>query len=87
MNQAFDAPPIVSPDLAGRVALLDVQAVGRLLGCSSRHVYRLADAGLMPPPAKLGALVRWRLHGPGGLLEWIEGGCKPVRSAGKGVKP
>ena len=78
---------IGSPGLAARAALLDVRAVARLLDCSPRHVYRLADAGRMPPPTKLGALVRWRLRGPGGLLDWIEGGCKPVRAAGKGVRP
>ena len=39
--------------------LLDVQAVAELLGCSVRSVYRLSDAGRMPPSIKLGSLVRW----------------------------
>lgn len=30
-----------------------------LLGCSPRHVYRLADRGRMLGPVKLGVLVRW----------------------------
>ena len=34
-------------------ALLDVKAVAVLLGCSSRHVYRLCDAGKMPAPVRL----------------------------------
>jgi predicted DNA-binding transcriptional regulator AlpA len=86
MSPALDTAPIAPPGHAASAALLDVQAVARLLDCSPRHVYRLADAGRMPPPSRLGALVRWRLHGPGGLLDWIERGCKPVRAAGKGVK-
>lgn len=45
-----------TPPLAS--ALIDVQEVAKLLACSTRHVYRLCDAGRMPPPMKLGALVR-----------------------------
>ena len=66
----------------GESALIDVRAVAKLLSCSTRHVYRLADGGRMPPPVRLGALVRWKVHGPGGLLEWLVGGCRPVRSPG-----
>jgi predicted DNA-binding transcriptional regulator AlpA len=64
-----------SPPAAGPAALLDVRAVAALLNCSPRHVYRLADGGQMPPPVKLGSLVRWKLDGPGGLREWIDAGC------------
>jgi excisionase family DNA binding protein len=62
-----------------QAALLDVQAVARLLNCSTRHVYRLADAAKMPPPVKLGALVRWRRAA---IESWIAEGCPAVR---KGV--
>jgi predicted DNA-binding transcriptional regulator AlpA len=66
---------IVPPDLAD-AALLDVRAVSRILGCSPRHVYRLSDGGRMPPPVKLGALVRW----PRRLIEdWIASGCPTAR--------
>ncbi len=59
--------------------LLDVKAVALLLGgCSTRHVYRLADAGQMPRPIRLGSLVRWRRAE---LMSWLEGGCLPFRSA------
>ena len=61
-----------------RAALLDVVQVGALLGCSPRHVYRMADAGKMPPPVRLGALVRWRRAE---LMEWLAAGCPAVRSA------
>lgn len=63
--------------------LLDVQAVAEMLGCSTRHVYRLSDAGRMPAPVKLGALVRWRATGPGSIAEWIDQGCPTVRRAGR----
>jgi excisionase family DNA binding protein len=68
------------PDPASPPALLDVRAVAQLLACSPRHVYRLSDAGRMPPPVKIGALVRWPRQT---VEEWIKTGCKPVRQAGR----
>ena len=63
-----------------KAALLDVQAVAALLSCSTRHVYRLADAGRMPSPVKLGALVRWpRLA----VETWLADGCPSVRKGGR----
>jgi excisionase family DNA binding protein len=53
-------------------ALLDVKTVASMLDCSPRHVYRLADAALMPSPVRVGALVRWRRAA---IEEWIERGC------------
>lgn len=59
-------------------ALLDVQAVAHLLDCSPRHVNRLSDAGMMPPPVRLGSLVRWdRLT----IEKWIRDGCRPMEAA------
>ncbi len=55
------------------LALLDVRAVARLLGCSTRHVHRLADTGRMPAPVRLGALVRWRRED---LDAWLAAGCR-----------
>jgi excisionase family DNA binding protein len=63
--------------------LLDVRAVAALLGCSARHVYRLADAGHMPPPVRLGALVRWRRQD---LDAWLASGCRPIRQGGRGER-
>jgi predicted DNA-binding transcriptional regulator AlpA len=40
-------PSRPGPNLA---ALLGVREVAALLGCSTRHVYRMADAGRMPRP-------------------------------------
>jgi excisionase family DNA binding protein len=70
------SPSTAPPTVAEPPVLLDVQAVAQLLGCSTRHVYRLADAGRMPASRRLGRLIRWsRLE----LLDWIGGGCRPVR--------
>lgn len=76
-------PTLTAPEPADAPAaqLLDVRAVAALLDCSPRHVYRLADAGHMPPPVRLGALVRWRRQD---LDAWLAGGCKPCRTAGRG---
>ncbi|MFQ5733039.1 MAG: helix-turn-helix transcriptional regulator [Planctomycetaceae bacterium] len=60
-------------------ALIDVSAVADLLGCSARHIYRLSDAGKMPRPVKLGALVRWNRAS---LEAWIAEGCPVVRKGG-----
>lgn len=62
--------------------LLDVGAVAEMLGCSTRHIYRLSDAGKMPRPVKLGALVRWRRSTGDfrtGIEEWIVAGCPVCR--------
>jgi excisionase family DNA binding protein len=73
-------PSIVPPDLAALPALLDVRAVAALLDCSSRHVYRLSDAGRMPAPIRLGALVRWRRSD---LDDWLSASCPSTRRAGR----
>ena len=64
--------------LTADAAMLDVRAVAAMLSCSTRHVYRLADAGRLPRPVKLGALVRWRAEE---IAEWIAAGC-PANSKG-----
>ena len=56
--------------------LLDVEVVAEMLGCSTRHVYRLADSGQMPRPVKLGSLVRWSAPV---LQAWIDQGCPSCR--------
>jgi excisionase family DNA binding protein len=68
------------PEPAALPTLLDVQQVADLLNCSTRHVYRLADAGRMPAPVRLGALVRWRRQD---IEDWVAGSCRPCRTAGR----
>jgi excisionase family DNA binding protein len=53
-------------------ALLTVHDVARRLNCSARTIYRLTDAGKMPRPVKLNALVRWRRET---IENWINQGC------------
>ena len=57
--------------------LFDVRQVAELLRCSVRHVDRLVDAGKLPQPVKLGALVRWS---KATIEDWIAAGCPAVRS-------
>jgi excisionase family DNA binding protein len=60
-------------------ALLDVRAVARMLDCSWRHIYRMADSGRLPRPIRLGSLVRWRKSD---LDQWLPEGCPSVRKGG-----
>ena len=62
-------------------ALLDVRSVAAILGCSSRHVYRLSDSGRMPAPIRLGALVRWPRRT---VVTWISEGCPSCRRGSNG---
>jgi excisionase family DNA binding protein len=57
----------------------DVKAVAEKLDCSQRHVYRMADAGKMPAPLRLGSLVRWDLDR---IDAWIAAGCPAVERRG-----
>ncbi len=57
-------------------ALSDITEVSALLLCSKRHVIRMAERGLMPPPIRLGSLVRWQR---GAIEEWIGKGCPAMR--------
>ena len=65
-------------------ALLDVRAVGRMLDCSWRHVYRMSDGGRMPRPIKLGSLVRWRRSD---LDQWLADGCPAMRRGAQNEHP
>ena len=79
-NATEGCPVGSDPQSVVAVELLDVRDVAALLGrCSIRHVHRLADAGKMPQPIKLGSLVRWRRAE---LDAWIAAGCPSQRPAG-----
>jgi excisionase family DNA binding protein len=61
---------------AGIRHMLTDKNVAERLSCSTRHVHRLADLGLMPAGLKLGGLRRWDAD----LLEgWIARGCPRCR--------
>jgi excisionase family DNA binding protein len=63
--------------------LLDVSVVAAMLDCSQRHIYRLSDAGQMPPPLKVGKLVRWRRSD---IETWIADSCRAVRLSREAVR-
>jgi excisionase family DNA binding protein len=63
-------------------AMLDVKNLAAILACSTRTVYRLADGGKMPPPVKLGSLVRWNRAV---IEKWIGAGCPSCRETQKGA--
>ena len=69
-------PP--SPSATRR--LIDAREVAGLLGCSSRTVFRLADAGQIPWGVKVGSLRRWDLRK---IEYFIAGGCLPVRAGSR----
>jgi excisionase family DNA binding protein len=50
----------------------DVTAMFRF---SRRQVYRLVEAGRMPPPLKIGRSIRWDRET---LAAWVAAGCPPV---------
>lgn len=65
-------------------AMLNVKQVAVLLNCSQRHVFRLAQAGSIPKPRKLGTLVRWSRSE---LEKWIAEGCPTMANqSGDGGK-
>jgi len=57
----------------------DVHQVSELLGCSARHIFRMADDGLMPWGFKFGALRRWNAEE---IERWIADGGKPCEREG-----
>jgi len=57
-------------------ALLTIQEVAGLLNCSTRTVYRLNDAGRIPRPVRLGALLRWSRPE---FEHWLAAGCPVVK--------
>ena len=80
--QNFD----INPNLPPQPPMLTASGVAAMLACSPRSIYRLADAGRIPPPVRIGGLVRW----PRAMLEqWIKDGCPVPRNrqnwAKKGV--
>jgi len=80
MNAAAEYATKQRPSVS-EPALLDVRQVASLLGCSTRHVYRMSDAGKMPRPIRLGSLVRWSRAS---IDEWIAERCPPIRARTKG---
>ena len=74
MTAAFSPP--TDPNAPRDALTFSAAQLARALGCSARHVWRLHDAGQLPPAVRIGRLVRW----PRKLIEeWIADGCPPAR--------
>lgn len=58
--------------------LLRKSDLAKQLSISERHVERLAQAGHLPPPIRLGRVVR---YSSAAIEAWILDGC-PMRSTG-----
>lgn len=54
--------------------LLDVRGVAGEMNVSTAHVRRLAAAGRMPRPIKLGRILRWSRTA---ISAWLASGCPP----------
>lgn len=63
-------------DAPSSVRMIDAPELAAILKCSPRTVYRLVDAGRMPPPVRLGGLIRWN---QAVINEWIAKGCPACR--------
>jgi excisionase family DNA binding protein len=63
-------------------ALFDADDLAALLRCSKSYVRRMADAGRMPPPIKLGKLSRWDRDV---IARWIVDGAPRFRPLKKGA--
>jgi predicted DNA-binding transcriptional regulator AlpA len=63
--------------------LLSCEDLAKVLACSTRHVRRQSDSGAIPPPLRIGRLVRWDKNV---IDAWIAAGCRRVRTPGAGRK-
>ena len=57
--------------------LIGAVDLARLLGVSTRTLWRLRSAGELPEPVRFGGTVRWRLEE---VRKWIAEGCPIVRA-------
>ena len=52
--------------------LLSASQLARELGLSKATIWRLASAGRLPPPVRIGRSTRWRRDE---IVGWIANGC------------
>ena len=57
--------------------LIPIGQVAAMVAVSRRTISRLADAGKLPPPLRIGGSLRWRLAD---VRQWIANGCPIVTS-------
>lgn len=61
--------------------LLPIGQVAKMVAVSCRTISRLADAGKLPPPLRIGGSLRWRLAD---VRQWIAAGCPATRNISGG---
>ena len=57
------------PTPFGSAALVDAEEIAQFLGCSPKHVRRIAERGQFPKPVKVGRLKRWPREA---IEQWID---------------
>jgi excisionase family DNA binding protein len=57
------------PTPFGSATLVDAKEIAGFLGCSPKHVRRLADQGQLPKSVKVGRLRRWPRQA---IERWLE---------------
>lgn len=57
------------PTPFGSATLVDANEIAAFLGCSPKHVRRLADQGQLPKAVKVGRLRRWPRQA---IEQWLE---------------
>ena len=67
--RTLDAAPAAS-------VLIDVGQLARLLGVSTRTLWRHVSAGKAPQPVRLGGCTRWRRDD---IDRWVADGCPAIR--------
>ncbi len=63
----LNMPPRPTP--FGSATLVDAKEIACFLGCSPKHVRRLAEQGRLPKPVKVGRLLRWPRQA---IERWLE---------------
>ena len=58
------------PTPFGSATMVDAKEIAGFLGCSPKHVRRLADQGKLPKPIRAGRLRRWPRQA---IEQWLEG--------------
>ena len=59
----------------GMAALITAAELARLMQISQRTLWRLASAGKLVQPIRIGGNTRWRLYE---VEQWIADGCPPA---------
>lgn len=62
------------PDNSREPLLISVSELATILKCSTRTIWRMDSAGLLPRPVRFGGKVRWRYRD---IIQWIEHNCPP----------